>query len=161
MFLIYVLFLIISGILMLVLGCLNAPYAKRRRVLNLIVGAGFTAYGLYLLLFFGGGHYLMFFYAFILPILLVVQFFRDRSAYKAAQGQQAAMAYGQQGYAPPMPPGQQPYGYGQPQPPAGYAPAPGQPPGYGQPPASGQPSAYDQPGYGLPGGPGQQPPPQY
>jgi hypothetical protein len=140
MFYAYVFFLIASGVLMLVMGILRAPYARRSRVLNLIMGAGFAIYGLYLLLFFQGGHYILFFYAFVLPVLMTVRFFRARSAYQAAQS---------------MTPGA-PTGYGQP--PAGY----GQPGGYGQPPAGyGQPPAgYGQPaaGYGQPGGYGQQPP---
>jgi len=116
MFYAYVFFLIASGVLMLVMGILRAPYARRSRVLNLIMGAGFAIYGLYLLLFFQGGHYILFFYAFVLPVLMTVRFFRARSAYQAAQSMTpgAPAGYGQPG------------GYGQP--PAGY----GQPGGYGQ-----------------------------
>jgi hypothetical protein len=139
MFYAYVFFLIASGVLMLVMGILRAPYARRSRVVNLIMGAGFAIYGLYLLLFFQGGHYILFFYAFVLPVLMTVRFFRARSAYQAAQS---------------MTPGG-PGGYGQPS--GGY----GQPTGYGQPPAGyGQPGGYGQPpaGYGQPGGYGQQPP---
>jgi hypothetical protein len=139
MFYAYVFILIASGVLMLVMGILRAPYARRSRVLNFIMGAGFAIYGLYLLLFFQGGHYILFFYAFVLPVVMTVRFFRARSAYQAAQS---------------MTPGG-PGGYGQP--PAGY----GQPGGYGQPPAGyGQPGGYGQPpaGYGQPGGYGQQPP---
>jgi hypothetical protein len=146
MFYAYVFILIASGVLMLVMGILRAPYARRSRVLNLIMGAGFSIYGLYLLLFFQGGHYILFFYAFVLPVLMAVRFFRARSAYRAAQS---------------MTPGA-PAGYGQP--PAGY----GQPGGYGQPPTAysqppggyGHPGGYGQPptGYGQPGGYGQQPP---
>jgi len=117
MFYAYVFFLIASGALMLVMGILRAPYARRSRTLNLIMGAGFTVYGLYLLLFFQGGHYILFFYAFVLPILMTVRFFRARSAYQAAQSMTPG---GPAGY------GQPPAGYGQP--PAGY----GQPGGYGQ-----------------------------
>src|ERR1700744_411110 len=80
MFDVYVLFLIISGILMLVMAFVRTSYAKRRQVLNFILGAGFTIYGLYLLLVFNGGHYVMFYYAFVLPILMIVGFFRDRAA---------------------------------------------------------------------------------
>lgn len=139
MFLIYVLFLILSGILMLVMGGIRAAYAKRRRVLNLVLGVGFLGYGLYLLLFFQGGHYVMFYYAFILPILLIVQFFRDRSAYKEMQRQQAARAaYGQ--------PKQAAASAAVAEPAAPVAPEPAQ--GQARP-------AYDQPGYGLPRDPGQ------
>jgi len=73
-----------------------------RRIWNALFGAAFTSYGLYLLLFFGGGHYLFFYYVFILPILMIVQFFRDRSAYQARQ-----QAIGFQAPPPPSP------GYGQ------------------------------------------------
>jgi hypothetical protein len=142
LFYVYVLFLIASGVVMLAMGGIRAAYAKRRRVVNLILGAGFTIYGLYLLLFFHGGHYILFYYAFILPIVMVVQFFRDRAAYKTAQ---------------PVPQAPQ----------AGYAQPPSE---YGQQPGYGQQRDYGQPGYGLPGygqrqqpggygqAPGQQPP---
>jgi hypothetical protein len=139
MFDVYVLFLILSGVAMLVMAFIKVGRAMRRRIWSGILGAAFTIYGLYLLLFFQGGHYILFYYAFILPILLIVQFFRDRAAYKAAQGSQAAQVpppgYGQQGY------GQQGYGQ-QPSQPGGY----GQQPGYGQEQGYGQqPSGYGQP----------------
>ena len=85
LFHVYVFFLIASGVMMLVMGSLRLPYARRSRVLNFIIGAAFVIYGLYLLLFFSGGHVLIFFYAFILPILMAVRFFRERTAYRAAQ----------------------------------------------------------------------------
>jgi hypothetical protein len=120
---VYVLFLILSGVAMLVMAYLKVGRARRRRIWSGILGAAFTSYGLYLLLFFQGGHYFLFYYAFILPILMIVQFFRDRSAYQAEQGSRAA---------------QMPYpGYG--------VPNDGQP-GYGQ-----QVDDYGQPGYGQPG----------
>jgi hypothetical protein len=178
LFYVYVLFLIASGVVMLAMGGIRAAYAKRRRVVNLILGAGFTIYGLYLLLFFHGGHYILFYYAFILPIVMVVQFFRDRSAYKTAQPAPQAPQAPQAGYAqPPSEYGQQP-GYGNPgygqqrdygQQPGYSEPGYGQQPGYGEP-GYGQQRDYGQPGYGLPrhgqrqqpGGygqaPGQQPP---
>jgi putative regulator of septum formation len=109
-FLIYVLFLIVSGIAMLVMASVNSGQTAGRRAWYVVFGAGFTLYGLYLLLFFRGGHYLVFFYAFILPVLMTVRFFRDRSAFRAKQ--QAAALQG------PTP---------------GYA----QPPGFGQPPGGG------------------------
>jgi hypothetical protein len=121
-FLIYVLFLIFSGIAMLVIAGVKSGQTATRRAWNAVFGAGFTVYGLYLLLFFRGGHYLLFFYVFILPILMIVRFFRDRSAFRARQQATAFLeplnAYGQ---------------------PPGY----GRPPGYGQPPEYGQ-SAWGQ-----------------
>ena len=148
MFYIYVLFLIGSGIAMLTLGFIRAAYARRRRVVNFIFGAGFLVYGLYLLLVFQGGTYFMFYYAFVVPILLIVQFFRDRSRAKDAAAMAAARGP-QGGFATPQGdpgPGTWANGslpqYGQR--PAGY----GQPPQYGQP-QQGQPQ-YGQPQYGQP-----------
>src|SRR6201996_9067086 len=94
---VYAFFLIASGVLMLVLGFIRAPYARRGRVFNLIVGAGFSLYGLYLLLFLHSGHYFIFYYAFILPIILLFRFFRDRAAY----GRRGMMASGAYGSTPP------------------------------------------------------------
>jgi hypothetical protein len=128
MFDVYVLFLILSGVAMLVMAFLKVGRARRRRIWSGILGAAFTIYGLYLLLFFQGGHYILFYYAFILPILMIVQFFRERSAYKAAQAAQAAPApypgYGQPGYGQPS--------YGQQAAQPGYDQQAG---GYAQPPA--------------------------
>ena len=82
---IYVLFLILGGIAMLVMASVKTGQTTTRRVWNAVFGAGFTVYGLYLLLFFHSGHYLIFYYVFILPILMIVRFFRDRSAFRARQ----------------------------------------------------------------------------
>ena len=131
---VYVLFLILSGIAMLVLASVRTGQTKLLRIWNAIVGAGFTIYGLYLLIFFHGGSYHIFFYVFILPILLIVRFFRERSAYQARQ-QAAAAQRAPAGYAQPGYPQQQ--GYGQHQ-------------GYGQ-------QGYGQQGYQRPYG--DQPPP--
>ena len=79
------LFLILSGIAMLVMAFVKADYAKRRQVVNFIFGAGFLIYGLYLLFVFNGGTYFMFYYAFVAPIFLIVQFFRDRAAFRDRQ----------------------------------------------------------------------------
>jgi Fibronectin type III domain len=105
-FLIYVLFLIVSGIAMFVMASVKSGQTAGRRAWYAVFGAGFTLYGLYLLLFFPGGHYLLFFYAFILPVLMTVRFFRDRSAFRAKQ--QAAALQG------PLPSNAQPPGYAQP-----------------------------------------------
>ena len=122
MFDIYVLFLILSGAAMLVMASVKSGQTTTRRVWNAVLGAAFTGYGLCLLLFFQGGHYLLFYYVFILPILMAVRFFRDRSAFQARQ--EAAAFRGA------------PAGYGQP---SGY----GQPPVYGQP-SGGQPQGFVQ-----------------
>jgi hypothetical protein len=85
---------------MLVMAGIKTGQAPTRRVWNAVLGAGFTGYGLYLLLFFQSGHYVLFYYVFVLPVLMIVRFFRDRSAFRARQ---AAVAF--QGTPP---------GYGQP-----------------------------------------------
>ena len=169
MFYVYVLFLILSGIAMLVMAFVRADYAKRRQVLNFILGAGFLIYGLYLLFAFNGGTYFMFYYAFVAPILLIVQFFRDRSAFKGRQ-----MAAAPAGNFPPgayqagtFPQGGAPWMSG---PSAGNGQAPGngqggfaQPAGYGQPagysqaPSDGQDGFAQPAGYGQPAGYSQAP----
>jgi hypothetical protein len=123
MFHIYELFLIVSGAAMLVMAGIGSRRNKVLRIWNGILGAAFLIYGLYLLLFFKGGHYFIFFYVFILPILMAVRFFRDRSS----------MQGGPRGGFPGQP------GYGQP-------PAYGPPPGYGQPTFGQQPTYGQQPG---------------
>ncbi len=160
MFHIYVLFLLVSGIAMLAIAFVRNAQSKRRRLWNAIFGAAFTGYGLYLLLFFRGGHYLLFFYAFVLPVIMIVQFFRDRSALRARQAAGVQAPPGYSGYFPPAPPahGQpSPSGYGQPPAPGYGQPSPS---GYGQPSPSGygQPSA---PGYGQPSPSGYGQPPAY
>jgi hypothetical protein len=82
-FYIYVLLLILSGIAMLVMASVKTGQTTTRRAWNAVFGAGFTVYGLYLLLFFHSGHYLIFFYVFILPIVMIVRFVWDRSAFQA------------------------------------------------------------------------------
>jgi hypothetical protein len=99
-FVIYVLFLIVSGIAMLIMASAMRGQTAGRRAWYAVFGAGFTLYGLYLLLFFRGGHYLVFFYVFILPVLMTVRFFRDRSAFQAKQ-QAAALQAPPPGYAQP------------------------------------------------------------
>ena len=90
LFYVYALFLIASGVAMLVMGSLRLPYARRSRVLNFVMGAGFVIYGLYLLLFFSSGHVFIFFYAFILPIMMIVRFFRERTAYRSRRVAESA-----------------------------------------------------------------------
>ena len=83
LFNVYIFFLIASGVAMLGMGSLRLPYARRSRVVNFVMGAAFVIYGLYLLLFFSSGHVFIFFYAFILPIMMAVRFFRERTAYRS------------------------------------------------------------------------------
>ncbi len=138
----YALLLMISGGLLVVMaGALSGP-SKASRVINLLVGLAFFGYGFYLEFLFGGGHYYIFFYAFILPVLLIVNTFKARKAANEARQHAAQQAYAQQAYAQQQPAQAQ---QGQPQygpPPAppsvsqyGPPPAPPPAPQYGPPPA--------------------------
>ena len=106
MFKTYVLFLILSGIAMLIIAGVRTGQTKARRLWNGIFGAGFLGYGLYLLLIFHGGHYFIFFYAFIVPILMIVQFLRDRGLVRARQQAGTFGRYGQPSGDQPQDPAQ-------------------------------------------------------
>src|SRR4051794_29895577 len=90
MFDFYAWMLIMSGLLLLVVGATLPGQTVGSRVLNLLFGAGFLSYGIYLEFIFEGGSYRIFFYAFIVPILLVVRTFKARQAAKEAREAQAS-----------------------------------------------------------------------
>lgn len=75
----YCLFLMASGIVLLLIAVLKNQ-TTQRRIVRAIFGIGFFAYGFYLTFIFGGGSYFVFFYAFVVPILLIVETFRGRGA---------------------------------------------------------------------------------
>ncbi|MGV9563573.1 hypothetical protein [Streptomyces sp. NPDC003480] len=80
----YVVLLFISGAAMLILGAINSSgLSKGWRAFNVIAGVGFMGYGIYLGFIFQGGTYIVFFKAFILPVMVIVNFFRSRSHRKA------------------------------------------------------------------------------
>ncbi|MGC4890422.1 hypothetical protein [Micromonospora sp. DT227] len=139
MFLIYTLLLLLGGIAMVAVGVAIKEQGTGSRVLNVIVGLAFFAYGFYLLFLFDGGSYRIFFYVFILPILLIVRAVKAR---REAREQAAAHQFAgapQPGMFPPAAPGQ----------PAPYGMAPQSHPGQpGQSGQSGQPAP--QPQYGQP-----------
>ncbi|WNM37867.1 hypothetical protein RMN56_22300 [Micromonospora halotolerans] len=173
-FLIYDLLLLLGGIAMVAIGIAIKEQGTGARILNVVVGLAFFAYGFYLMFLFDGDSYRVFIYVFILPILLIVRAVKGRkeareqaAAHQFAgapqPGQFAPSAPGQPGQGWPAPQGQPaPYGQaphqpGQPAPQAPYGqPAPqGQ---YGQPQAQyGQPQAQ----YGQPQGQYGQPQGQY
>ncbi|MFB6893924.1 hypothetical protein ACFCX4_31940 [Kitasatospora sp. NPDC056327] len=69
----YVVLLAVSGIALLVIGAVNLGGLKVGwRILNVLVGLGFTGYAYYLAFVFEGGTYTLFFKAFILPAALIV-----------------------------------------------------------------------------------------
>ena len=95
---IYALFLLFSGAALILLTFLRGrhPYY---RILNGIVGAAFLVYGIYLLVFFHGGTVTVFWYVFIVPILLIVRYFRGRSAVTRADVE-ATQSWARRPYQP-------------------------------------------------------------
>jgi hypothetical protein len=131
MFELYPPLLMFSGILLLVMAAL--PWQSGgARVVSALFGVGFLGYGFYLEFIFTGGTYIVFYYAFIVPVLMIVQTVKGYQAYQ--RGKAAA---------------QQPIA--QQQPPMGYPPQPfpaGPPPQYpGAPPQQYQPQPYPQQPY--------------
>jgi predicted lipid-binding transport protein (Tim44 family) len=133
----YVLLLCLSGIVMVVLGAINrGEQSAGSRALGVLAGLAFLGYGVYLGFIFDGGSYMMFFQAFILPVLLVVNFVRSVLAkptppqtYQGAHAQQYQGVPPQQPYANTAEPQQYPGAPAQGQPYAGAPtqPYPGQP----------------------------------
>jgi hypothetical protein len=81
----YVMLLLISGLVMAVLACVNsAGNSNGSRILSGLFGVGFIGYGIYLGFIFNGGTYIIFFKVFIVPVLLVVNFVRTRLAQRRA-----------------------------------------------------------------------------
>lgn len=74
----YCILLMFAGIAMLVIGVLRNQRMSRR-VIRVIFGIGYFCYGFYLTFIFNGGHYLLFFQAFIVPVLLVADWYRTRA----------------------------------------------------------------------------------
>ncbi|WP_259275808.1 hypothetical protein [Micromonospora chalcea] len=183
-FLIYTLLLLLGGIAMVAVGVAVKEQGKGSRILNVVIGLAFFAYGFYLLFLFDGDSYRIFFYVFVLPVLLIVRAVKARKeAREQASAQQFAggqplpggqqypagqqqypggqqFAAGQQQY----PGGQQQFA-GAPQYPGGQQ-QPGMYPGHGQPgpafppaqgrPAPGQPAPYGAAPQGHPGQPAPQ-----
>ena len=79
-FLAYIALLLASAVLLAVLAIVGFGQSKLARVLDGVFAAGFLAYAVYLLFFFEGGEVRILFYAFLVPILAVVQIFRARKA---------------------------------------------------------------------------------
>jgi hypothetical protein len=168
----YVVLLCISGVVMVAMAAVKAgEQSGGSRALSVVAGLAFLGYGIYLGFIFAGGSYMMFFQAFILPVLLVVNFIRSVVAkptppqpYMSAPMQQYPGGPAQQQPYPGAPAQGQPY--------AG-APVQGQPyagPAQPSPYANGQTQPYagepaqtypGQPQTGLPqAGPGQPGPTQ-
>ncbi|MGW4741418.1 hypothetical protein [Nocardia xishanensis] len=74
----YVGLLAISGVVMIAMAMVENGQSRASRLINGILGPIYLGYAVYLAFIFEGGSYLIFFQAFILPVLLVVDFFRNR-----------------------------------------------------------------------------------
>ncbi|RDI68186.1 hypothetical protein [Nocardia pseudobrasiliensis] len=75
----YVALLAISGIAMIAMALVKHGQSTTARSINFIFGAVFVGYAFYLAFLFDGGSYLIFFQAFIVPVLMAVNFFRNRT----------------------------------------------------------------------------------
>ncbi len=114
--------LAISGILLAVTAATGfGGRSVRARILNGIFAVAFLAYAFYLQFIFTSGTVFISYYVFVVPILLIVQAFRNRTAAKQQQAAAAARAsatgtpYAGTPYASP--------GTGYPNPQSSYQPA--------------------------------------
>ncbi|HTF11203.1 MAG TPA: hypothetical protein VK659_23815 [Asanoa sp.] len=74
----YVIALAVSGVIQLVIAGVGFGAGKGMRILSGLFGVGFLAYSIYLAFIFDGVEFRMFYYAFIAPILFIVQIVRAR-----------------------------------------------------------------------------------
>lgn len=91
-FYLYAGLLTFSGILLLTLAATGFGQSVGTRVVNTLLGLGFTGYGGYLLLFFDGDEIRIFFYAFIVPVAMLVYAVRAYRARRSPAPPQAAPA---------------------------------------------------------------------
>ncbi|WP_435591670.1 hypothetical protein [Nocardia sp. bgisy118] len=75
----YVGLLAVSGVVMIAMALMENGQSKASRIINAILGPIYLGYAIYLAFIFESGSYWVFFQAFILPVLLVVDFFRNRT----------------------------------------------------------------------------------
>jgi hypothetical protein len=76
----YVIALAVSGVIQLVIAAVGFGSGRGIRILSGLFGLGFLGYAFYLAFIFDSGEFRMFYYAFIAPILFIVQIVRARSA---------------------------------------------------------------------------------
>lgn len=94
----YCLFLMASGIAMVLVAVLTNQTTQRRAV-RALFGIGYFGYGFYLAFISGGGSYFVFYYVFIVPVLLIVGTFNRRQARR--QQPQPPVTAGMSGIAGP------------------------------------------------------------
>lgn len=80
--------LAISGIILLALAAIGLGQQRGTRIVTALLGAAFTGYGGYLLLFFKGGEVRVFYLAFLLPVLLIINAVRTYRAQQAQSSQE-------------------------------------------------------------------------
>lgn len=98
----YELLLFITGGGLLLMACDRIRQELRQRIMRAAVGTALVAYGVYLMLFFRGGMVYFSSLVFVIPVVLGIQYFRERSDYKLQQ-EMAALT---RQYAPGSPSGQ-------------------------------------------------------
>jgi high-affinity Fe2+/Pb2+ permease len=118
--LLYIALLFVSAVLLAVLAIGGFGQSAGARAIDGIAAAAFLGYAVYLLFFFEGGKYTVFLYAFVVPVIAVVQMVKSRKAKRAQQQALAQADFNQpqggafgQPYQPPHPdafaqPGQPP-----------------------------------------------------
>jgi hypothetical protein len=82
----------LSGLLLIVAGAAIGRQSVGSRVLSIVVGVAFFAYGFYLEFIFQGDSYRIFFYAFIVPVLVIYRVIQSRRS-SAQQATAAPAAY--------------------------------------------------------------------
>jgi hypothetical protein len=80
----YVIALGISGILLLIAALIGFGATTISRVISGLVGLAFLGYAIYLEFFFEGGEFRIVIYAFIVPILVLINVFRSRKQKREA-----------------------------------------------------------------------------
>ncbi|MFI5778627.1 hypothetical protein [Nocardia sp. NPDC051570] len=75
----YVGLLAVSGIAMIAMATMKSGQSSTSRTINFIFGSVYLGYAGYLAFIFDGDSYWIFFQAFILPVLMAVNFFRTRT----------------------------------------------------------------------------------
>jgi hypothetical protein len=100
----------IAGLILLFMGIAGFGATAGSRVLSVVVGVVFLAYGVYLAFIFDGGKYWITYYVYVLPLVVIYNAIRSAKASRdaAKQQQQQPPQYPQQPPQYPQQPPQQP-----------------------------------------------------
>ena len=71
------------------MACDRSRQELSQRMVRAAIGTAFVAYGVYLMLFFQGGMVFFSILVFVIPVVLGIQFFRERSDYKLRKEMEA------------------------------------------------------------------------